>query len=387
MKDKITIGIFIDTFFPMIDGVVMVVDNYAKRLKKYADVIVFAPNIDKNFDDEKLDYKVVRCHAVKIPFLDYSLPLPKIDYKFNQIIKEYKLDIVHIHSPATLGLLGISYAKKNNIPVIGTVHSQYKEDFKRALKLEFVSSEMAKEITKIYSKCDEVWIVNEAVAKIFKEEYGFEKKPRIMYNATEMMPVKNKEKADEMINSLHSLTKDDKVLLFVGRINKLKNIFFIIDALKILENNDFKYKMLFVGSGQDEENLKHYIKEKAVENVIMCGKVTDRDLLSYYYSRADLFLFPSLYDCSSIVQIEAASQMTPGLFLKGAATADTINDNVNGFLSENDSEKYALKIIEILNDKKLYDKVSKNAYRDLYKNWDDTVKEVYELYLNLIKEK
>ena len=35
---KITIGIFNDSFYPMIDGVVMVVDNYAKRLSKYANV-------------------------------------------------------------------------------------------------------------------------------------------------------------------------------------------------------------------------------------------------------------------------------------------------------------------------------------------------------------
>lgn len=387
MKDKITIGIFIDTFFPMIDGVVMVVDNYAKRLKKYANVIVFAPNIDKNFNDKELDYKVVRCHAIKIPFVDYSLPLPKLDYNFKQTVKEYKLDIVHIHSPATLGLLGINYAKKHNIPVIGTMHSQYKKDFKRALKSEIVSSSLAKEVTKIYSKCDEVWAVNEEVAKILKEDYGYKGKPRIMYNATEMTKIQNKDEANKKINNLHNLNEADKILLFVGRINKLKNIFFIIDALKILENKNFKYKMLFVGTGQDEEELKNYIKEKNVKNIIMCGKVTDRKLLSYYYNRADLFLFPSLYDCSSIVQIEAASQNTPGLFLKGAATANTVKDNIDGFLSENNPEKYANKIIEILNNQELYNKVAKNTYTNLYKNWDDIVKEVYEIYLKFIKEK
>ena len=60
----------------------------------------------------------------------------------------------------------------------------------------------------------------------------------------------------------------------------------------------------------------------------MCGKVTDRTLLSYYYARADLFLFPSLYDASSIVQIEAASQKTPTVFLEGAVTANTVENNI-----------------------------------------------------------
>ncbi len=387
MKNKITIGIFIDTYFPMIDGVVMVVHNYAKRLKKYANVIVFAPNVDKTFNDKNIEYPIVRCKSIKVPFLDYSLPLPNLDNKFKQIVKQYKLDIVHIHSPATLGILGINYAKKNNIPVIGTMHSQYKKDIKRAIKSELISNLITKKITNIYNKCDEVWTVNEEVARIFKEEYKYKKNPRIMYNATEMTKVKDKEKADDTINKIHNLNKDEKILLFVGRINKLKNIFFIIDALKILEKKNFKYKMIFIGNGQDEEELKKYIKEKKVKNVILCGKVTDRKLLSYYYQRAHLFLFPSLYDCSSIVQIEAASQNTPGLFLKEAATANTIKNNVNGFLSENNPNSYAKRIIEILDNEELYNKVSKNAYKDLYKNWDDIVKEVYSLYLKIIKEK
>ena len=45
--NKINIGLFIDTFYPMIDGVIMVVDNYAKRLSKYANVYVFAPSSPK----------------------------------------------------------------------------------------------------------------------------------------------------------------------------------------------------------------------------------------------------------------------------------------------------------------------------------------------------
>ena len=40
---KITIGLFGDSFFPMADGVIMVMDNYARRLCKYANVIVFVP--------------------------------------------------------------------------------------------------------------------------------------------------------------------------------------------------------------------------------------------------------------------------------------------------------------------------------------------------------
>lgn len=382
MKKKITIGLFIDTYFPMIDGVTMVVDNYAKRLTKYANVIVFAPSY-ANYDDTNLNYKVVRCKSLKVPFLDYNLPIPALDRKFKKKLKEYKLDIVHIHSPATLGMIGIKYAQKHNIPVIGTMHSQYKKDFKRALKSNLLANVLTKKITNIYNKCTEVWTVNKKVAEIFIKEYGYNKTPRIIYNATEMTPLKN----SQDINRINNIHPNDKVLLFVGRINKLKNIFFIADTIKILNEKkpNFTYKMLFIGSGQDADELKKYTKD--IDNIIMCGKITDRNLLASYYKRADLFLFPSLYDCNSIVQIEAASQKTPGLFIKNSATSSEIIDNINGFLSENTAQDYADKIIQIINDKELLNKVGQNAFETIYKNWNDTIKEVFELYSRIIKER
>ena len=135
MKKKITIGLFNDSFFPMADGVIMVVDNYARRLTKYANVIVFVPEYsNKKFDDKTLPYKVVRCHSFKVPFLDYSLAIPKYDKNFSKILDQYKLDIVHIHSPFTIGKAGLEYAKKHHIPCIATMHSQFKQDFKKAFK-------------------------------------------------------------------------------------------------------------------------------------------------------------------------------------------------------------------------------------------------------------
>ena len=390
MMEKLTIGIFTDVFYPMTDGVMMVVDNYAKRLAHDFNVIVFAPRyIGKDFDDSIFNYKVVRCMSVKVPFIDYSLPIPKMDSKFQKELKKYHLDLVHIHSPFTIGEAGVKYAKKNNIPVIATMHSQYKQDFLRAVRSEKLAKTLTNQLIKVYNKCDECWAVNKEVARIFYEDYGYKTLPKVMNNATEMEPVRDTKKAIELINEKHHL-KDEKVFIFVGRINNLKNVFFIVDALKIVHElkPELKFKMLFIGTGQDEEELKKLIKKnKLNEYVLMVGKVTDRYLLSCYYTRSDLFLFPSLYDASSIVQIEAASGHTPVLFLKGAATTATVTNNVNGFIEENDRKLYAKRIIDILEDKKLYEEVSNNCYRDLYKNWDDTIKEVEKEYLRIIEEK
>lgn len=383
---KINIGLFIDTFYPMIDGVILVVDNYAKRLSKYANVFVFAPRIPhKRYDDSVFNYKVIRCRSMDVSFVDYSLPLPDFDIKFKKELEKCDLDIVHIHSPATLGRIGVNYAIRHNIPVVATMHSQYKQDFMRATKSKYISNKLTNSIIKLFEKCDECWTMNNEIARIFQEDYGYKKQLKIINNATDMELSKEKEKTDKELNKLYGIKKDEFVLLFVGRINKLKNIDLIINSLRKVKS---KYKMLFVGSGQDEDYLKNKInKYNLSDRVIMCGRVKDREELAAYYARADLFLFPSFYDSNSLVQLEAASQKTPTLFVKGSATAAKVIDDVNGFIANNNPDSYANKIDEILSNGGFLKEVGENAYNDLYVRWDDEVQKIYESYLRIIESR
>ena len=391
MKDKITIGLFNDSFYPITDGVINVVDNYARLLSKRANVIVFVPSYPNNYyDDTTLPYKVVRCKSIKIPFLDYSLPMPKLDVKFLKELKKYNLDIVHIHSPFTIGATGVKYAKKHNIPCIATMHSQFKKDIMRFTKSELASDKLLKEIIKVFNSCDECFAVNKEVARIFYEDYHCKRYPLVMNNATNMKRLDDFKKASKYINKKHNIKSNENVFLFVGRLNLLKNILFIVDSLAALKEKrpKLKFKMLFVGSGQDEYKLvKHINKLKLEKDIILCGKIMDRTELAYYYARADLFLFPSTYDASSIVQIEAASQETPTIFLKNTATASTVIDNVNGYISENSTGAFSDRIIDAIEDKKSYEKICKNAYIDLYKTWDETIDKVYDAYIDLINNK
>ena len=191
-----------------------------------------------------------------------------------------------------------------------------------------------------------------------------------------------------MVNKLYDLSDSDTVFLFVGRITDIKNIFFILDSLKLLKEDGIKFKMLYVGTGPDEKKLKSKIKEYNMEDLVtMTGKITDRTLLSAIYARADLFLFPSLFDASSLVQVEAAVNETPGLFIEGSVTACTITNNVSGFTTELDVNKYKERIKEIINNKKLLAKVSKNAREMLGKTWNTIALEVYDLYLKEINKK
>ena len=388
MEKKLNVGIFCDAFYPMVDGVIQVVDNYARYLSKSCNVTVFAPKGRKKFEDN-FPYKVVRSNIMRVFFLYNDLPAPSFDQKFRKILKDANLDIVHIHSPFTLGKVGLDYAKKHKVPCVATMHSQFKKDFKRSAKTPFLAPVveiLMASIRAVFNNTTENWAVNQEVGRIFYEEYKIKKKPIVMLNGTDMLPFEDVKYLTEL-KSEYKISSNEKVLLFVGRLNLLKNLDFLVKSLECLKQKDFKFKMLFVGTGQDEEYIKKEVKKRKLQNdVLFLGKITDRKKLSAIYALADLFLFPSLYDCSSLVQIEAASQKTPALFLKGAATADTITDNVNGYLAENDKELYAEKIIEIFEDEPHFKQVCQSAYDDLYLPWPKVVEKAYQRYLFLIEK-
>ena len=386
--EKLKIGMFIDTFFPMLDGVIMVVDNYAKRLNKIADVTVFCPKgKDKKYIDN-FDYKVVRCKSVKIVHFDYTLPTPQFDKKLKKTLKQANLDIVHIHSPMGIGKMATKYAKKHNIPCIVTLHSQYKQDIKKMARFNWLTNLVLKKLMKTINSCDVAWTVNTEIQNLFINEYGLKIPSKIIPNATELEFLPQKEQNREEIRKKYNISSDEYIFLFIGRINVIKNLLFLIDSLEKLKQNNLKFKMLFVGTGQDENKIKHYIHEKGLdENCIMCGKITDRNEIAKIYSASHLFLFPSLYDTNSLVQIEAASQKTPTVFVEGAKTAGTVTKDVNGLVAKNDVNDYAQTIINILSDSEKYNEICENAYKDLYVNWDMVAEKVYKEYLKLIENK
>lgn len=384
------VGLFIDTWYPMVDGVIKVVDNYARRLVQYCDVVVFCPatrNYHKE-EDETLPYEVVRCTSLPMIGNDYDIPTSMLDPHFDAQLIRSGIDLVHIHSPFSVGLAGALFAKFHKLPLVATLHSQYKQDIEQqtllAGKIKPAVDLALGSVMNVFNLCDECWAVNSAIRDLYINEYGLKAPCKVRLNATDHQPVPDPAAAAEEVNRTYGIPSDATVFLFVGRINFIKNIDFTVRSLAIAKKMGLKnFRMLFAGKGQDEEKLAALVEQEGLkEEVVMCG-LADRPMLEKLYSRAKLFLFPSLYDANSLVQIEAACQGTPTVFLEGARTAATVTPGVNGYISAGGEENYARTILDILSDEEGYSRVSASARATLYQNWDDVVRDVYADYNSL----
>lgn len=380
---KLNIAEFIDTFYPNIDGVVSVTNHYAKRLNVCDRCTVIAPKRRKYVDD--LPYEVIRCKAFMVPLLKLDCAVPSVDVKLKKALMEGGFDIFHAHSPFSLGRYALNMARKLDIPIVATFHTKYYDDFKKYLKLDILAKGALKAVIDFYEKVDEVWTVNNNMVQTLRD-YGFKGNVIVMDNATEFDYPEDAESLKEMVNSTYRLGKDELVLTFVGQLILQKNIKLIISSAKLLKDSGLKFKLFMVGTGFDEKYIKEYTKELGLEeDVIYTGRISDRKLLSAIYSRSELLLFPSLYDASSIVLIEAAAHKLPGVLIEGATTAEKIVDGHNGFLSQNDPERYSARILDILKDKELVKKAGENAYLEIYRSWDGVIKRARERYYYIIK--
>lgn len=385
---QITIGQFNDSFPPAMDGVANTVINYAdyfnqKEKECYA-VVPCYPNAW----NEGFGFPVLTFPSIPVPLRsNYRFFHHNLAFRLMRKLKDIDFDIVHAHSPFTAGKIALKIARSKNIPLVATFHSKYREDIFTAVKSVAVTNMIIKNIIDFYNKCDAVWVVNNATGKTL-EEYGYKKEYRVAVNGCDFPIEEGTDKERDFMNNKYGLDSDDRLLLFVGQHELQKNTKLILESLDELRKQDFNFKMLFVGDGSKKQYLERMANRLGLaDRVFFTGKILDRNLLSNIFKRADLFVFPSLYDNAPIVIREAAASYTPSLLIKNSNAAECVVDNYNGFLVSR-SCKYEIsqRIIEIFEDIEKLKIVSQKASNTICVPWEKVLCNVQKQYRRIITD-
>lgn len=377
----------LDSYFPCIDGPINVVTYYSEQLDKLAECKLIVPKAKKRqkYVDQR-PFEVIRCDSTAAPE-GYRLGHPASDRKLKRRVKQEQFDIFHTHSPFSMGSFAIKMGEKYHVPVVATLHTKYYEDFSRVLHgFKPLCNFMLRRIMRVYNAADSVWTVNNASCQVLRD-YGYKGEIVVMRNGTDLKYPENADGLISRVNALHGLEGQKNVLIFVGRIAMYKNLALMANALRILKEKNLDFKMLIVGNGFDEGKFKAMIEKLNLsDRVIFVGSVRDRALLQGYYLRSDLFLFPSTFDTSSLVPIEAAAHKLPTLLIRDSCTAENITDGENGFLADETAEAYAEKILNIVSDPERLSAVGEEAHRSVYRTWETVAQEVLAKYEEVIAE-
>ena len=193
---------------------------------------------------------------------------------------------------------------------------------------------------------------------------------------------------------------NDRMILFVGRIQPLKGIDTLIRALAIVKQREpalTKDLCVSVIGGdpnpdaeieqREFERLNALQAELGIGDLVTFLGAKDQDTLAYYYSAAEMVVMPSRYESFGMVAIEAMACGTPVIASDVGGLSFSIEDGLNGYLVPGrNPQALADKIILLLKYPALHDQLSEQAQkwvrRYSWVNIADEIEEVFERTLS-----
>lgn len=388
MERKLKVGIFVDSFYPVVDGVSQVVNNYCKYLNEYDDVdvtLVLPRHPDADY--KKYEFKIYPYTSFgSNKNIGYRVGWPFVP-KTVKDVKNMNFDIIHIHCPLCSSELVRLVNKDKKAKVILTYHTKFDVDFESRLKTNLVKKCAYAFLKANVNFADEVWIVSEGSEESLRR-VGFTGNCRVMENGVDFVKQPQSEEKCISLKMKYNIPDNCLVFSFIGRMQWYKNLKLIADALKLVKESGLDYRMFFVGDGTEISEIKEYVSSLGLDDkVIFTGSVNDRDELRVFYSITDLFLFLSTFDTAAIVVKESAACNCPTLFAKGSDSAYGVTDNVNGWFCEETPEAVCEKILSVCSDRENMKKVGLEASRTLYVPWKDSVANALKRYKEIVGEK
>lgn len=379
------IGFFTNTYLPNVFGLTHSIESFRKGLEALGhEVYVLAP---KYYGYKDKNERVIRYPALFWRYkITYSIPFSYYP-PINSVIDALELDVIHVHQPFSVAKDGLRQARRLGIPVVFTNHTRY-EDYTHYVPLlpeALMKWHVQGSATNFANKCDLVISPSKEIKELIIAR-GVKAPISVLASGIDWQWLQNGN--GKIIRKKYGIADDEVCLLWVGRMEKEKNVQFLIDVgLKVVRKNS-QVKMLIVGDGSEKDGLVRRVKEKGYENrIIFTGLVPETDI-AHCYGAGDIFFQPSLTETQGLSTTEALAAGNAVVAVRATGSVDLIEHEKNGLLVENDFKKCCFALQSLINDSSRRQFLGSNA-REIAKKWDyrEKSKELEMLYQKLIAPK
>lgn len=225
--------------------------------------------------------------------------------------KHGKPDIIHVHSMLYGGVLACFLKKKYNIPYVVTEHfSGYLSPNLNKLQKKYIKE--------ILESANRLFTVSRFFSNKMQKNFGFEW--GVLPNLVN----------DSFFDNMS--INDEKIFTFIciGSLLKNKNQILVVRAFEKAFKNNSGVSLKIVGEGPEYNNIKEYILQNDLKNIIMTGHAS-RTQVKEYISNSNCLVSGSNYETFSVVLIEALAQGRPIISTDCGGPRDIVNEK-NGFL-------------------------------------------------------
>ncbi|MPQ42273.1 glycosyltransferase [Clostridium tarantellae] len=342
-----------------------------KNMKKFEPIVVCGgETLKKVFED-----KGIKTYALS--FSNKKLFSTMRDLK--NIIKENEIKVIHAHdNNASLKAYMVKKIYSLNVKVISHIHNCYpwlKNDSKNKKIDGYIRPKYDHNIT-----CGKV------VYDFYKEHtnYLYENKTTILSNAMDIDEITKVDvsKSEEIVKEFN-IPKDKKIIGFIGRLHEQKGIIPFIKEFANYKEYFNDSKILLVGNGEQEEQVKKLIRELNLEEYfILTGFQGD---VYKFYPIIDIFFLPSLYEGLPMVILEAMAFKKAIVSMNVGSISEVINNETGIIINEGEYKVFIDKLIEIKNNKERIKAYGENAFKFIDENYNihSYVEKIEKKYLEL----
>lgn len=376
-----------DTYYPMINGVVISVNNLYKQLKRLGnDVRILTLSYDGKQHVEG-DIYYLNSRFVRV------YPEAKVIRPFgNKIIRdivEWSPDIIHSQTEFSTMIVAKYIKRKLNIPQIHTYHTMYEDYLKYFLKGKVIrKNTMAKIIRLLCNTFDEIIAPTEKVKEALIS-YDVSTNIEIIPTGIDIGKFGKDVSKEEKCKLLkkYGLSSSDDILVYVGRIAEEKNIDEIINLFNCVLKNMPNIKLLIVGGGPYLIKLKNMVKELSIEESVKFTGMIDVDEVQKYYRLGLAFVTASKSESQGLTYLEAVASGCPVVCKWDLCIKNLIINGETGYTYTNEDE-FVEHIKAIISNKELRNHMSMGAKKmaQLYST-ENFGKKVFEIYGEVLNEK
>lgn len=343
-----------------INGVAISVSNLFNELIEMGhDVRILT--LSKSIHSHKEDHIY---YIKSIPFNVYPnvrISVLLFDELFDEIV-DWKPDVIHSQCEFFTYTYAKIIAKRSNAPIVHTYHTMY-EDYSEYLKIK---KELGRYIVAFMSKArlrDSTLVIaptNKVRNKL--KNYDIIQDIKVIPSGIDLSKfnIAVTEKDILEFREKYNIPENAKILLYLGRLGKEKNIIQLLDYFKQLVKDKDDIVLLLVGGGPFQSEVENAVKELGVEDKVkMTGMVSPSEV-PRFYKYGDIFVSASQSETQGLTYIEAMSNGLPQVCKFDECLENVLLDGENGYFFEN-GEDFKEKILEILYNEKLYEKMSTKA--------------------------
>ena len=380
-----------DVYFPRINGVSTSIKTFKNELETLGHevtLIVPAYTPEQNCDPVS-DPSVIRVPSryLWLDPEDRAMRWGNI-FALREQLTHKQYDILHIQTPFIAHYVGVSLAKKLNIPRVETYHTYFEEYLYHYIP--FLPKSWMKYVARHYTKTqcndlDAVIVPSTAMQEVLVN-YGVATHTEVLPTGIELDKFRDGD--GEKFRKAYNIPVDRPTLVFIGRVAFEKNIDFLLNVVDQVRKSIPDVLLLIAGEGPALPHLKKLANTLHLNsNVLFLGYLDRNKELLDCYASGDAFVFASNTETQGLVLLEAMALGVPVVSTAVMGTKDILAPQKGALVCNETVGEFANNIIRLLKDPTLRATLSQEAL-DYVKTWSalSMAKKLLQFYEKVVQK-